>query len=248
MNARDWLLVMGLASLSLVATTGGVLLAIRVGSRPRAVVTGIGFSAGMMAAVSIAELLPQAYADGGAISVTGAAAAGAGVLAALHAIIPHTHLVAEHSGFAASQVRSAYLVLFGLVLHDLPEGFALATSYASAPRLGVVVAIAIAAHNLPEEFAIAVPAVTVRSRRLLIRAAVLSALAEPLGALLGLIGVSIYPGLNAVFLAFAAGAMLFVSAHELAPMARRMGRVPDFVAGGLGAVALTVILQLAVQP
>ena len=87
----------------------------------------------------------------------------------------------------------------------------------------------------------AVPAVTLRSRRFLIGAAVLSALAEPAGAVLGLLAVAAVPGLNAAFMAFAAGAMLFVSFHELAPMARRYGRVAWFAAG----IALAVIVHQA---
>jgi ZIP family zinc transporter len=82
------------------------------------------------------------------------------------------------------------------------------SAYASTPRLGVLVAIAIAVHNLPEEFAMAVPAAQLQRRRFLVRAAVVSALAEPAGAVIGLAGVSLYPELNAAFLAFAAGAMI----------------------------------------
>jgi ZIP family zinc transporter len=56
-------------------------------------------------------------------------------------------------------------------------------------------------------------------------------LAEPLGAIIGLAAVGIAPGLNAYFLAFAAGAMLFVSIHELIPMARRYRHIGLFLAG-----------------
>lgn len=248
MQAQEWIIVLALASLSIVTTAGGVLLATRVGDRPRAVATGIGFSAGTMVVVSIGELLPEAYSDGSTISVTVAMLAGAALLAALNMIIPHTHLVAEHPGIAPEQLRTAYLVIFGLVLHDFPEGFALANSYASAPRLGVLIAIAIAAHNLPEEFAMAVPAVAIHERRLLIRAAVLSAAAEPAGALLGLVGVSIYPGLNAIFLAFATGAMIYVAAHELYPMARRLGHLGHFAIGALVAVVTLAVLQQLIHP
>jgi ZIP family zinc transporter len=39
------------------------------------------------------------------------------------------------------------------------------------------------------------------------------------------------PGLNEAFMAFAAGAMIFVSLHELLPAARRYGRLSLFGAG-----------------
>ena len=85
----------------------------------------------------------------------------------------------------------------------------------------------------------AVPAMALRSKRFLLGAAVLSALAEPVGAVIGLLAVKASPGLNGYFLAFAAGAMLFVSFHELVPMARRYGRKTWFGAG----VALSVIVH-----
>jgi ZIP family zinc transporter len=129
-----------------------------------------------------------------------------------------------------------------LVLHDVPEGFAMANAYVASPRLGILVALAMALHNLPEEFAMAVPAVTRRSRRFLFGAGLLSALAEPVGAILGLAVMGVAPSLNAAFLAFAAGAMLFVSGHELIPMARRYRHTGLFLAGiGLAALVYSIL-------
>lgn len=70
-------------------------------------------------------------------------------------------------------------------LDDFPEGFALANSCIANPVVGVLVAVAIAVHNIPEEFAMAIPAAALRRRRFLLGAAVVSALAEPIGALIG---------------------------------------------------------------
>ena len=154
------------------------------------------------------------------------------IVAVLHWIIPHTHLVEERGMLNPALLRSAYLVAFGLILHDVPEGFAMANAYVASPSLGVMVAVAIALHNIPEEFAMAVPIVAVRKQRLLYAAAFLSGLAEPLGALIGLAAVQVYPGLNPLFMAFAAGAMIFVSVHELLPMARRYGNIGLFITGG----------------
>jgi zinc transporter, ZIP family len=90
-------------------------------------------------------------------------------------------------------MASAYLVAVGLILHDVPEGFAMANAYIASPSLGVLIGLAIALHNLPKEFAMAVPAVTLRSRRFLFGAALLSTLAEPMGAIIGLVAVGIAP-------------------------------------------------------
>lgn len=89
------------------------------------------------------------------------------------------------------------MVVIGLILHDVPEGFAMANAYIASPSLGLLVGLAIALHNLPEELAMAVPALKLRSQRFLLQAAALSALAEPLGAVIGLVAVEAVPGLNA---------------------------------------------------
>jgi zinc transporter ZupT len=52
--------------------------------------------------------------------------------------------------------------------------------------------------------------------------------------------VSFLPGLNPLFMAFAAGAMIFVSIHELLPMACRYKRMSLFILG----VVLSVIVYM----
>jgi ZIP family zinc transporter len=78
----------------------------------------------------------------------------------------------------------------------------------------------------------AVQAVTVDRKQVLFTAALAAAMAEPFGALVGLAAAGWLPGRNPELMAFASGAMLFVSVHELAPLARRYGRYRLFVAGG----------------
>jgi ZIP family zinc transporter len=98
-------------------------------------------------------------------------------------------------------------------------------------------------HNVPEEFAMAIAAVVAGRRRFVLRAAVVSAAAEPAGALVGLAGVAALPQLDAVLLAFAAGAMVFVSFHELVPMARTFGRLREVGLGAAGGVIVLAGLQ-----
>jgi ZIP family zinc transporter len=232
-----------LSLLSVLTTALGVVLALKLRENTRAIAAGMGFSVGIMVLISSVELIPEANAAMGAVSTLTSAALGAALLWVMHLVIPHTHLFPETGLTNRVLFRSAYLVAFGLVLHDVPEGFAMANAYVAAPALGVLVALAIALHNLPEEFAMAVPVMLLRSRRLLFGAAFVSALAEPLGAVLGLIAVGIAPSLNAHFMAFAAGAMLFVSIHELIPMARRYRHLGPFL-GGVG-VSMLVYWLLA---
>lgn len=225
--------VLLLSLLSVVTTVAAVLVALRLRNRV-AIAAGIGFSTGIMVLISLFELVPEAHASAGPHQTAALVALGAGCLWLANQLIPHAHLVREHGVVDARLVRTVYLVVFGLILHDVPEGFAMANAYVADPSLGVLVAVAIALHNLPEELAMAIPAMSFKSTRFLLVAAALSALAEPLGAVIGLFAVHLQPAMNAWFVAFAAGAMLFISFDELVPMARRYHR-PAAFAGGIAA-------------
>jgi len=209
----------------------GVVLAIALRENTRAIAAGLGFSVGIMILISAFELVPASVAVMGVGATVTSAALGAALVWVVHVIVPHTHLVEEKGIVDRTLIKSVYLVVFGLILHDVPEGFAMANSYVASPSVGLLVALAIALHNLPEEFAMLAPAVMLKSKSFLFGAALLSALAEPLGAIMGLIAVGLAPALNAHFMAFAAGAMLFISIHELIPMARRYQHIRLFLWG-----------------
>ncbi len=238
-----YIAVLLLAFLSVFTTLLGVTLAIFLGRSERAIAVGIGFSAGIMLLISFLELMPEAISEAGMGMASMVFILGMLIVAALHWVIPHTHLVEERGVFNQTLLKTAYLVAFGLILHDVPEGFAMANSYIASPSLGLLVALAIAIHNIPEEFAMAVPIVMIKRRRFLYTAAFLSGLAEPLGAVVGLVAVHFHPMLNPIFMAFAAGAMVFVSVHELLPMAKRYHKTRLFVIGAL--ISLFVYALLA---
>lgn len=239
-------IILFLSALAGLSTLIGVGLALLIGRNDRAVSLGMGFSAGLMVCMSLLDLIPEALSLGTPSIVWSSALAGAGLIALLHYVIPHIHLQAEVDvGPYATKtpIHTSLLVAVGLVLHDFPEGFAMASAYLSSPHLGVLVAIVIMLHNIPEQFAIAMPAVKTRNRRFLYGTAFLAALAEPAGAIFGLVVTSIVPALHAVLLAFAAGAMLYVSLHELLPLARRFAGLRWVVWGIIVSLILYALLH-----
>lgn len=90
--------------------------------------------------------------------------------------LPHMHLI-EEVGPSRHLIKVSYLVAIGIIIHDFPEGFAMASSFWVEVRLGLLVALGIALHNVPEEFALAVPLVLTKKTKLLLEFLVLSALA-----------------------------------------------------------------------
>jgi len=181
LTSTTYVAVLLLAFLSVLTTLLGVALALYLGRNVRAIAVGIGFSAGIMLVVSFLELMPEAIGEAGLGSAVMVFVLGMSIVALLHWVISHTHLVEEKGAFSSALLRTAYLVAFGLILHAVPEGFAMANAYIASPSMGVLVALAIVLHNIPEEFAMAVPIILVRKKRFLYTAAFLSGLAEPLG-------------------------------------------------------------------
>lgn len=239
MLTSTYIAVILLAVLSGITTLIGVALAFYFKKSKKGIAIGLGFSAGIMLAISFFELLPESMGATSKLTAISALILGFLFIFALHFIIPHAHLT-EEKGKIGKITRIAFLVAFGMILHDLPEGFAMANSYIFAPALGILVAISIALHNIPEEFAIAIPLVLTKKKSFLIKMALFSALAEPVGAIAGLFAVSLAPTLNPLFMAFAAGAMIFISLHELLPLARVYKRVDYFIVG----IAISLLVYL----
>ena len=140
LTSTTYVAVLLLAFLSVLTTLLGVALAVYLGKNERAIALGIGFSAGIMLLVSFLELMPEAMGEAGLGSAITSFTLGLLIVAVLHWVIPHTHLVEEHGAFPPGLVRTAYLVAFGLILHDVPEGFAMANGYVASPYIVTTIA------------------------------------------------------------------------------------------------------------
>ena len=114
------------------------------------------------------------------------------------------------------------LLAFGIAIHNLPEGFAVFISASANLHLGVALAVAIAAHNIPEGIAVSIPIYyATRSKSKAFTLSLLSGIAEPIGALVGLfiIGSSITTTTVDYLFAIVAGIMVFICFDELLPQA-----------------------------
>ena len=143
-------------------------------------------------------------------------------------------------------VQRSVLVFGVLLVHSLPEGFAIGTAFASDTEgLGLFVILAIALQNVPEGTATAIPMEAAGFSHIQqFWAAVLSSAPQPVGALIAYALVEQIEGLLAFSFAFAAGAMLALVVVELVPQAFRRRHLKPAVAGCLGGAALMVLLAL----
>jgi ZIP family zinc transporter len=173
-------------------------------------------AAGVMSAAAIFGLLVPALDDGGPAAVGAGAAIGVAFVVAARARLVHD---TRFEGPSRARARQALLVFGVLLVHSLPEGFAVGAAWASdTAGLGVFVVVAIALQNVPEGTAVAIPlALAGYSRSRQFWAAVLSSAPQPLGAGIAFVLVEEVRAVLPVSLAFAAGAMLAVVVTEILP-------------------------------
>jgi ZIP family zinc transporter len=207
----------------------------------------LGFGAGVMLAASVFSLLLPAFdaaqaRDGAplsaALTVAAGVVVGAALLLALDRALPHTHAPDESRAGAV-----AWLFVFAIVVHNIPEGLAIGVAAADAGS-GNAVATGIALQNVPEGLIVGLALATAGySRRLAFAVAAASGLVEPLAAVLGSAMVAASAALLPWGLAGAAGAMLFVVSHEIIPESHRRGRETLATAGLIGGFVIMMMLD-----
>ena len=134
-----------------------------------------------------------------------------------------------------------------LLVHSLPEGFAIGTAYASdRAGLSVFVILAIALQNIPEGTSVAIP---MRASGFTsgqqFWAAVATSAPQPVGAVVAFVLVEFVTGLLPAAFAFAAGAMLSLVAVELVPQAFTRSTWRSALVGLVAGAGVMVLLSVA---
>ncbi|SKA05581.1 ZIP family metal transporter [Novilysobacter spongiicola] len=215
----------------------------------------LGFGAGVMLAASAFSLiLPglDAAREQGAgsweagIVVGLAVLVGGAMIMLLDRAVPHEHFVKGPEGAVPGRLRRTWLFVFAIALHNLPEGLAIGTAYATDIGRGHALATGIALQDIPEGLVVAMALVAAgvpRLRAVLVGMA--SGLVEPVGAVAGAGLVVALPLLLPVGLGFAAGAMLFVVSHEIIPESHRQGHEKYATTGLMIGFVLMMLLDTA---
>ena len=202
----------------------------------------LGFSGGVMLAASYWSLLAPS------IEISGQGPlprwfppalgflCGGGILWLVDKILPHLHLgfpMSEAEGPKTHWHRSVLLVT-AITLHNIPEGLAVGVAFGGVvlglPSTGILPAIALAVgigiQNFPEGVAVAMPLRGEGMSRLKsFWYGQLSAVVEPIAAMLGAAAVVVAAPILPYALSFAAGAMVYVVVEELIPESQRAGNV-----------------------
>lgn len=194
----------------------------------------LGFTGGVMLAASFFSLLVPAIdmSEGEGFAKVMPSVLGFGLgslfLYALDKYVPHLHIHQDSSEAEGMKTKmsSSKLLVLAITIHNIPEGLAVGVLFGGAylqesPAMlmsAIALAIGIGIQNFPEGIAVALPLRREGlSRFKSFNYGQLSAIVEPI---FGIIGALLVVQMSAILpytLAFAAGAMIYVTVEEVIP-------------------------------
>jgi ZIP family zinc transporter len=246
-----------------ILTAAGAALVFFFKGMNRAVLDGmLGFTGGVMVAASFWSLLApgiEMSPGEGFVKVIPAAvgfALGALFLFGLDKVLPHLHInfkEAEKEGIKTPWHRTTLLVL-AITLHNIPEGLAVGVLFggvaAGIPEAtiggAVALAIGIAIQNFPEGLAVSMPMRRQGASKFKsFWYGQMSAIVEPMAAVVGALAVTFFTPILPYALAFAAGAMIFVVVEEVIPETQRDKYTDIATLGFIGGFIIMMTLDVA---
>jgi len=194
----------------------------------------LGFTAGVMIAASYWSLLAPAIAIARHKNMIPWApvlvgfSLGSLCIWLIDKILPHLHpgFSIENKEGCKTNWQCAILLVLAITLHNIPEGLAVGIAFGATAHglpsaslaAAITLAIGIGLQNFPEGFAVAMP---LRGEGLTQLKSFwfgqLSAVVEPVAAVLGALAVTTFHNLLPYAMAFAAGAMIYVVVEEVIP-------------------------------
>lgn len=195
----------------------------------------LGFASGIMIAASVWSLLLPSIdgaIDWGKWSFVPALVGfllGGIFLVILDKVVPHFHSgIGEEEG-PCTALKKPLKMFLAVTIHNIPEGLAVGFAFGAAAASGsnaafvaaLGLAIGMAIQNIPEGAAVALPmSQSTGSKGKAFLYGMGSGAVEPLAALIGYFLAAALTAAQPWFLAFAAGAMIFVVAEDLIPDAQ----------------------------
>src|SRR5210317_565979 len=220
----------------------------------------LGFTGGVMVAASFWSLLApgiEMSPGEGFVKVIPAAVGfglGALFIFGLDKVLPHIHInFKETEGIKTPWHRTTLLVL-AITLHNIPEGLAVGVLFggvaAGIPEASIAGAVALAIgigiQNFPEGIAVSMPMRRQGvSRFKSFWYGQLSAVVEPIAAVIGAVAVSFFTPLLPYALSFAAGAMIFVVVEEVIPETQQDRYTDIATLGFIGGFIVMMTLDVA---
>ncbi|WCN38046.1 ZIP family metal transporter [Aneurinibacillus uraniidurans] len=243
----ELLVISTVTGLTTVAGALTTLLAGKPGTKLMAFYLGL--SAGIMALVIVADLLPAALSGGETYGILLGLLVGVVMLRTLHygmdRMAGEALASARTEPTPAHWRQAGWMMGIALALHHIPEGIAIGAGFEAHRHIGVLLALSMALHNIPEGIGLAAPLLLGKLRpRLILLFSFLVSLCIPFGAWLGGIYFTASPQAVAFGMAFAAGAMSYLVLWELGPSGIRLHRLSAQFGMLISLVAMLILHAL----
>lgn len=224
-----------------------------------------GFAAGVMIAASFWSLLAPAishaeesgYGHFSWVPATIGFLLGGVFLRLTDRIIPHLHLgePLENREGLETEASKSLLLFLAITIHNIPEGLAVGVGFGAVAAgistdntllSAIGLALGIGIQNIPEGSALSMPIrAEGKSRWKAFHYGQLSAIVEPVAAVVGAAAVISMSAILPYALAFAAGAMIFVVVEELIPESQTNGNSDIATIGLMVGFAVMMVLDVA---
>ena len=179
---------------------------------------------------------------------------GALFIFSLDKVLPHIHINFKESEGIKTPWHKTTLLVLAITLHNIPEGLAVGVLFggvaAGIPEASIAGAVALAIgigiQNFPEGIAVSMPMRRQGvSRFKSFWYGQLSAIVEPIAAVIGALAVTFFTPILPYALAFAAGAMIFVVVEEVIPETQQDRYTDIATLGFIGGFIVMMSLDVA---
>jgi ZIP family zinc transporter len=188
--------------------------------KDKIIINSLSFAAGVMITVSLIDLIPESISNiektfkiFPTILITGIFT----IMGIIISITIDKYINIKREG---ELYKVGLISMIAIILHNIPEGIITYLSSETNIKLGISLTIAIALHNIPEGISIAIPIYYgKKSRGKALYYTLISALSEPLGALLAYLFLKKIMNniIMGIILSIVAGIMIQISTYELIP-------------------------------
>ena len=215
-------------------TIAGGLLALLIGKHVKEPRPFLAFAGGMMVAVVFFDILIESTQLSGIPVMLVGAAAGGIFFAVAAPLFSHDD--------SPTMYQMGIFVLVGIALHNLPEGLAIGSALMENQSMAFSLALLMLVHDVPEGVAVCLPLRLsgMPVRRVFVYAFI-TAIPTALGSVLGTAVGAISREMIAGCMAFAGGAMLFISLRELIPAAGKQKALPALLGLAVGFLMTTIV-------
>ena len=186
----------------------------------------LGFSAGILSAVTFVDILPEAFASAKELSILPIyVSSGVGIgffilLLAERYLLGSEEIHGRHfiHDKPARDPSHGLMAVGALTFHGFMDGFVIPIGFSAGPSVGIIVSLAIALHQIPDSFAaLSVSLRGTASRKQAFLSVLATALDTPVGIVFGLLLVSLGNFMIPLGLGLSAGTFIYVSAVDLVP-------------------------------